>query len=116
MATDRYSLKQRPIPRSRRARCEEVDCPAHIHGWRTRLSTLDRDRLRQVEASGRHYTRTVDGAFVDYLFPAGQQCFAAHWVDKAQLYIARGTSTTADLWVEEFGENQQKLAELQARG
>lgn len=114
---DRYSLRQVPIPGSRVARCDEVECGPHLHGWVTRLATTDRDRIRQVEASGRRYTQRLDGAFVEFRFPPGQQCFAAHVVDKAQLFIPPSRRpTSAGLWVEQFGENQQKLAELQARG
>ena len=116
MALDRYALRQRPQPRSRRARCEEVACDAHVYGWRTRLAVTDAARIRAVEAAGRHYAQVLDGEFVEFTFPAGQQCFGEHWTDKRQLFIARGHSTTAELWTEEFGENQQRLVEAQQRG
>lgn len=116
MTLDRYSLRQRAAPRSRLARCEEAACDAHVYGWRTRLAVTDAARIRAVEDSGRHYEQVIDGDFVAFTFPAGQQCFAEHWVDKLQLFVARGQATTAELWVEQFGDNQQKLVELNARG
>lgn len=119
---DRYGLRQRPQQGARLARCADVDCDAHVHGWRTTLHVGQGDLIKAIEASGRRFTRRLVGPHVEFTFPPGQQCFTKHPADTRQLFLvpsrrSRGlVETTPILWVEQFGENQQTLAELAARG
>lgn len=127
-----YGLRQRPAEKARRASCAEVDCPNYLHGWRTvidpaaapagaQLHYLRGDRTR------RHAETTALDGRVVFEFEAGQTCFGEHWIEMQQLYLVRaGDQTTnlgmirrhtrGDLWVEDFGENQQNIAERRARG
>jgi hypothetical protein len=131
-AYDTYALRQRPAPKSRRASCAEVDCAAHLHGWRTaidpkaaqgpaQLLYLRNDRTRK-------HTETRDpSGLVTFTYEAGQTCFGQHWIEMQQLFLVRGGDhrgttrpvrrhTRAEYWVEEFGENQDRLADRAARG
>jgi len=120
-----FGLRQRQMPRTRLARCEEVECPQHIHGWRTRLAVTDTARLALVASCGRHYTEKVDGEFVEFTFPPGQQCFAEHWTEKTVLYVVRGhrkgeaagvpwqKHSGPDPWLDQFQDNQDRLAAQQ---
>lgn len=67
----------------RRGTCEEYGCPHWENGWKSVLDlTTDegRNAAKWIEQkSGRQYTRgeaNADG-IVEYVFPAGQTCFAA---------------------------------------
>lgn len=134
-AYDTYGLRQRPAARNRRATCDEVDCPAYRHGWRTvidpkaeqgpaQLLYLRGDRTRKA-------AETLDptSGLVTFEFEAGQTCFGEHWIEMEQLFLVRGGDhrgnptgrgirrhTRAEYWVEEFGENQQNLADRAAKG
>lgn len=120
---DRYSLQQRPAPRARRATCEEVDCWAWLGGFAIKVDEATDLGGRQAAYLREDRTRprpaeTREGALTVFAYPPGTRCTASdtHVIERTQLYIARGIATTAELWTEEFGENQQRLSELQARG
>lgn len=122
---DKYQLKQRPAPRSRLATCDEVECWAYANGFEIHVDEATELGQRQA-----HYLRTDTsrtrpaevrvGAVTVFRYPPGQRCTEsrspAHWVAVDQFFIARGRGTTPELWVEQFGENQQRIAEIQARG
>lgn len=118
----------------RPATCAEVDCEAHQRGWATTVIPDSADEAA-IKSSGRRWTpveRTPEGLH-RYVFPAGQECFAAarHRVrlDRPEIYVRRdgdwrgnplGTEpyvhTRADLWVEDFGERMQTIADAVERG
>lgn len=118
----------------RRATCSEVDCEKKRRGYRARfdVSTLaGRENAMIVERSGRRRTFVVEGPMVTYTFPAGQDCFDVHTVplEREPLYVVRGGDHRGNprqvgkrvhkdgrFWVEEFAENQQRVAERVARG
>lgn len=131
MAT--FGLRQRPIPRSRIASCAEVECPQHVHGWRSLISRADpmfAERVLYIRNdSGRHFTETElpDGS-VWFDFPAEQECFAEHHADVATFYVVRDwrqdptgvpwrKHSGPDPWVDECATNQDLLAAAErARG
>ncbi len=139
-----YGLRQVPAARARRAACAEVDCPAHLHGWRTVIAAGDAARLVYLrgDRTRRHVeTRTPDGQVV-FTYEAGQTCFAEHWVETQQLFLVHGGGghfdgvdprgnpkrvrrqktglirrhTRGELWVEDAGEHQQAIADARRRG
>lgn len=133
-AYDTYALRQRPAAKNRRASCAEVDCPQYLHGWRTtidprseqgpaQLLYLRNDRTRKTVE-----TRDPSG-LITFTYEAGQTCFAPHWIEMQQLFLVRSGDhrtdpldrrfrqhTRPEFWVEEFGENQDRLADRAAKG
>jgi hypothetical protein len=134
-AYDTYALKQRPAAKNRRASCDEVDCPNYLHGWRTSIDPKsDQGPAQLLYLRGdrtRKATETADpvSGLVTFTYEAGQTCFGEHWIEMQQLYlVGRGDHRTpdrqkgyrrhtrAEFWVEEFGENQDRLADRAAKG
>jgi hypothetical protein len=120
---DRYRLKKRPQPGARELRCEDAGCEAYYApgGWSFRVPLVREDLIREVRESGRKYTVHVGPAEVEFTFPPGTRCFRRHYVDWVEKFgvpnrYGETVRTTPELWVEQFGENQQRLAEIQARG
>ncbi|MEE4546461.1 hypothetical protein V2S66_31415 [Streptomyces sp. V4-01] len=129
-----YVLAQPLDTHWRKATCEEVNCDHFLNGWRVRVENLTPEQLHAAKNSGRHYQehRIADGE--TWLgFAAGQPCFRAseHRAPLARppLYVVRdgdlrgnprGTKARLhqrpDLWVEDFAEHQQTLADAQQRG
>ena len=116
--------------------CAEADCPAYLAGWQ---STIDETtELGQQQAyyirkrSGRAFTehRTEAGLTV-FSFEAGQRCFTGgHKVrlDRPELFLVQGGDwrgnptgfrrqhSSAQAWVDDFGEHQQHIADQRERG
>lgn len=120
---DVYRLKKRPQPGARPLTCEDAGCEAYYApgGWSFRVPLVRKDLIREVQESGRKYTVNVGPAEVEFVFPPGTRCFRGHvadWVEKFGAPNRHGVvvRTTPELWVEQLGENQQRLAEVQARG
>jgi len=121
----------------RPATCGEMDCPAHLHGWLTKVDEASELGMRQAhyirKDSGRRFSehRADDGLTV-FSFEAGQRCFASDQhklpIDRPEVYTVRdgdwrGNPTGrarrhahADDWVEDFGEHQQRVADQIERG
>lgn len=122
---DHYRLRQRRAPRSRKATCDEVQCWPYVHGFE--LPIDEQTDLGQRQA---HYLRTDrsrprpaeqrQAGLTLFRYPPGTPCFAQdspeHWVAVDQFFIARGQHTRPELWVEQFTENQQAIADRIARG
>jgi hypothetical protein len=125
-----------PVSTHRRAAtCREVQCD----GWRNGFVVLadESTELGQRQAyyirmhSGRLFTvrKHRDGRTA-FVFGAETECFSAHTVplERPALYVVRdgdhrGNPTgmrrqhaSPDDWVDEFANNQDKLAERQKRG
>jgi hypothetical protein len=138
-ATKTYELRAPVRSHFRKATCKEIDCPAYLYGWATTVlagsddeSTVLKAASGVVDGLRRYWTRQPEaGGFVRYVFLAGQACFAAssHVVtlEREPLYVVRGGDWRADtglirqhtageFWVEDFAENQGRLATHIERG
>lgn len=112
------------------------NCHAAEHGWKMTLDLntgLGQQQARYIKyQSGRRYeiAEQKDG-MVTLVFPGGQPCFATHRVrtDRPETYAVKGgdfrgnplNSVTRvhkkpEFWVEEFAQNQDRIAEIQKRG
>lgn len=119
----------------RPATCADVDCAAHLHGWR---SVIDEStELGQKQAhyirrdSGRRFHEHRDEAGLTvFEFEAGQSCFAQHQarLDRPEHYLVRGGdwrgnpngqvrrhASAAD-WVDDFQQHQGRLADQIEKG
>lgn len=118
-------------------RCgEDVDCAAYRNGWKMQIdlaTDLGEQQARYIKhQSGRSYKviRQVDG-IVDLEFAANQPCFAEHRVpiDRPEIYRVKGgdargnprgiltrTHKKPEFWVEEFAENQSRIADIIKKG
>jgi len=116
----------------------EYVCPPTPAGraWARRIRSSCRPagaRLSPVVAARIHgrYTLTVDGSGTEtYAFAAGTPCFTQHRVtiNRPELYVVRGGDlrgnprglmrrhASADDWVDEFANHQDKLATAHQRG
>lgn len=134
-----YRTFQVVAPKSthtRAASCEDVECEAYQRGWRMKLdlnTDLGRSQAQYIKhQSGRAFTVvSQDNGMVELEFRANQPCFADHRVrnDLPELYRVKGgdrrgnplgTATRVhdrpEHWVEEFAENQDRLARLHEKG
>jgi hypothetical protein len=121
-----------PADTTVRAACEQVACPAWLHGWESVIdetTPLGRQQAAYIRGqAGRTFReqRRGDGLTV-FRFDARQRCFADHKT-KPQLFAVRdgdwrGNPTgrirqhqrAAD-WVEDFGEHQLRLVDQQQKG
>lgn len=121
---------------TRRATCEEVECPQYKRGWLMKLdlgTELGQKQAYYIKhSSGRAYkvTDQRDG-LVTLEFKANQPCFREHRVriERPEIYRVKGgdyrgnplrtpvrTHTKAEHWVEEFAENQDRLKTQMERG
>jgi hypothetical protein len=113
--------------------CPQAGCRFYREGWQSIVD--ERTPLGRAQAhyfrhqSGRTITReqkTADGQTV-FVFAAHQRCFQEHYT-KPEIYVVsggdwRGNPTgafrqhaNAADWVEDFGLNQQKLADQARQG
>lgn len=102
----------------RPATCEEVDCDAYKHGWKTLVpSNSDQALYIRSGASGRRFTEVNDSydrtiGMTEFVFPAGQQCFGAskHVIplERDPIFRVRDghsapiTHARPELWTEDF--------------
>jgi hypothetical protein len=121
----------------RPASCAEVDCAAHLNGWQTTVDETTLIGQQQAfyvrKQSGRGFTeRRNEAGLTVFTFEAGQRCFASgeHRVslDRPEHYLVQGGdwrgnptgyqrrhANAAD-WIDDFGEHQQRIADLRERG
>lgn len=139
VGAEHYQTFQISAPKSthtRRATCGEVECQQYLRGWRMRLDL--NTELGQKQAyyikhhSGRSFEITgQENGMVDLEFRGQQDCFQEHRVpnDRPEIYRVKGgdfrgnplrTLTRVhkkpEFWVEEFAENQQKIADAVKKG
>lgn len=119
----------------RRGTCVQVGCEKRERGWRQTIdlnTPLGQDQARYIKQhSGRSYTKIGQlNGIVELEFAAGQDCFAEHKVplDRDSLFLLKGGDWRGNprgtaprklspvAWRDNFGENQEKLAELAQRG
>jgi hypothetical protein len=120
-----------PTDRSVRAACEQVGCAARRNGWQTTVdesTDLGKQQAAYIrQRSGRTFREQRTGAGLTvFTFESGQRCFADHRT-RPEIFAVQGGDwrqqtgpaqrhqRPAD-WVEDFQENQGRLAELHARG
>ncbi len=132
---DTYRITAPAETHTRPATCKEVECPNWANGWVTRVdvsTALGQAQAKYiVEKSDRRFvetTRGKEGAFREYRFHAGQECFTQHRVslERPANYLRQpgkliSTGTTQvfsrpEDWRDEMGENLDRLADLQRRG
>ncbi len=131
-----YAIRALPGVHTRTVSCREAGCQAYERGWKTTVdisTPLGKEQARYIEnESGRRYEVLADLASVagmaTYIFPAGQECFAEHQEQvRPGLYLKRAgdhrgnptgerTEMSERSWLDDFGEHQQKLSDLQKRG
>ena len=131
-----FAISAPKAPHTRKATCEEVECQAYARGWRM---TIDLNtELGQKQAwyikthAGRAYKKidARDGV-VTLEFASGQPCFTEHRVRNSlpEKFLVKGgdyrgnplrtvtrVHKRAEFWVEEFAENQDRLATRIERG
>jgi hypothetical protein len=126
-----------PLPTHfRSASCQEARCSNYLSGWRTVIDEISDLGKRQAhyirKQSGRAFTEYKDEAgMTAFTFEAGQRCFAQHQVrtDTPEIYLVKGGDwrgnpmgvrprrhASADDWVEDFAEHQQRLADEISKG
>lgn len=131
-----YRTFQILAPRSshrRPATCEETLCRDYVNGWRVRVEGLDPQMLHSAKTSGRKFTELHVAEGENWLvYEAGQPCFRVSQhslpLDKQEIFIARDGDfrgnptgnfrqhTRSEHWLEEFGENLDRIRATQERG
>ncbi|MEY9876647.1 hypothetical protein ABH931_006157 [Streptacidiphilus sp. MAP12-33] len=127
-----YSIHAPIRTHFRKATCAEVDCPDYLHGWRVRLEILNEQQRVWARQTGRRFTELAVRPGETWLvFEAGQACFRATEhrarVEREELYVIRDGDTrgnptgrvdrvSGQTWNDDFGEHQQRLADLQQKG
>lgn len=129
-----YAVTAPPATHWRPATCQEVDCQAYAHGWRTVLDTATEHGAKSANyirlQSGRSFTISQAGSVVTFTFPAGQACFAQHRVplERPALFLvgqgdhrlfhprAAYRHRRPEDWVDDFGTHQDRLADRLNRG
>lgn len=127
-----YSIHAPIRTHFRKATCVEVDCPDYLNGWRVRLEILNEEQRVWVRQTGRRFTELpVRPGETWLVFEAGQPCFRATEhrarVEREELYVIRDGDTrgnptgrvdrvSGQTWNDDFGEHQQRLADLQQKG
>lgn len=118
----------------RKATCAEVECSAHLNGWKTVVdesTDLGQQQAHYIrQDSGRRYVRepiNSDGPVV-YTFEPGQECFREHHVplERTPLYIVKDGDwrmstnarrhANAEDWIDDFATHQDQLATRLERG
>lgn len=118
----------------RSATCAEVECPNHLRGFSitadvsTELGRKQANYLRMK--SGRSFTVQQIGDLIAFTFHAGQKCFEPHRVSlqrEPNFFVKGGDyrgnplglptrKLSAQSWVDDFGEHQDRIAGQKERG
>lgn len=111
----------------RPATCEEVDCDAYRHGWKTLVpSNSDQALYIRSGASGRRFIEVNDSCdetigMTEFIFEAGQRCFGAskHVVplERDPIFNVRENGLTRrhtrpELWTEDFAGHLDKVRRI----
>jgi len=122
-----YVIAQPKATHWKRVSCSDVDCGTQASGFIVRIDEAIPFGQKQAfyirHHSGRHYTEHHENGLTEFVFPAGTECFQSH--DEAirePAFIVKGgdwrgnhrgehyVHDTADHWVEDFAEHQNRLA------
>lgn len=121
---------------TRTATCEEFECQAYANGWKMKLDLATELGQKQAHYikhfSGRSYTvESQRDGLVELLFRSGQPCFTEHRVKIGRPDVFRVTGghlgnnplrtptrvhKKPEFWVEEFAENQDRIARVIEKG
>ena len=115
-----YGLRAPNGTHRRPASCEEVQCLNFVKGFTIKLDPTTQGRLiadvRRLRAG--QYVETPDQSLIRFTFPPGTPCFGTHTVslDRPPLYVVRdfaGSRRHANArdWVDDFQDNQSRLAD-----
>lgn len=133
-----FSVKAPIATHWRPASCLEVECSAHVNGWRTTVLAGSNDEalLRQacsgtVDGHRRHFVELAQAdGLVQFAFEPGQPCLAVstHVVplERPELYVRRAGDwrahlgearhyARADQWVDDFMVHQDRIIRQQER-
>jgi hypothetical protein len=118
------------------ASCEDVECASYLNGWRMRIdlqTPLGVEQGRYIKHdSGRSY-KVIDqtDGLVTLEFAANQPCFQEHRIrtQRPEVFRVKGgdhrgnplgiltrVHKKPEFWVEEFAENQARIAEAIEKG
>jgi hypothetical protein len=129
-----YAIAMPSPTHFRPATCAEVQCGPHVYGWISRFDVADPEDAKRATyirmKSGRRFTVTETGTLVEFLFPAGQECFAEHRVPngRPELYVVRdgdhrgnprGTAAVrhnADTWQDDFASHLDRIKTAHDQG
>lgn len=135
-----YGLAAPQASHFREATCAEVECPNRANGWVSAFDVTDPDKARAANMvrlhSGKAFTiQELTGPSgrvekVVFTFAAGQDCWQRHRValERDPVAYVRGgdfrgnpqgdwrTHTRLDDWVEDLGDNQQRIIDRINRG
>ena len=118
------------------ATCAEVDCPDYLLGWRTVVDESKELGERQAhfirhDAERRHVEARQPDGLTTFTFEAGQRCYGGQHqrrLDRAERFFIRGgdhrgnpagirpAEVSAQSWVDDFGEHQDRLTAAIERG
>jgi len=118
------------------ATCEEVECAQYLRGWKMKIDLATELGQRQAyyikHQSGRAYTvESQHDGLVTLHFRANQECFQQHRksIERPPVFRVKGGDKRGnplrlptrvhkkpEFWVEEFAENQDRLARVQEKG
>lgn len=139
LGADKYQTFQIVAPKDTHtvpATCEEVECAQYARGWKMKIdlqSPLGQKQAFYIKHhSGRSY-REVDNrdGLVTLEFRSGQPCFQEHRksIERDPLFRVKGgdargnplrlptrTHKKPEFWVEEFAENQDRIATAIEKG
>ena len=129
-----YSVRSPLATHFRKATCQEVDCANYEKGWMTRLDVSSPQHAQLANdirlKLGRKFVAVERGTVVEFTFPPGQQCFAAHRLplQRPEFYVVRGgdhrgnprgtapVQHNADTWLDDFANHQDRLKTALDRG
>lgn len=121
---------------TRAATCAEVQCPAYLNGWVTRVPAgSPQEQFIRSGANTRTFNETtgvkdLGAGVVEFMFNPGQRCFRAEEhrisLEREPLYLVRDGdfrgftgrrqhARAAD-WVDDFATHQDGVARLRERG
>ena len=118
------------------ATCEEVECEMYLKGWKMKIDLATELGQRQAHYikhdSGRSFTYENRGeGLVTLYFHANQRCFQQHRksIERPPVFRVKGGDSRGnplrlptrvhekpEFWVEEFAENQDKIATAIEKG
>jgi hypothetical protein len=106
------------------ARCEEVDCPHYLHGWKTVVGSESPQALYIRLNSQRRFEQHGTGnGETTFTFFAGQQCFREHLVPNGReaIFTKQVSGNEAQVlpspetWRDDFAEELESLQQTRLR-
>lgn len=131
-----YEIRRPEGSHFRPATCKEVECAAYVKGWVTSVDESTPLGSKQAAyirgAAGRRFTEYREAGLTHFKFAPEQNCFRGNHklpVGRPEIYVVRGgdwrgnprriptvTHRSAEDWVDDFANHQDKLATRLAQG